>query len=319
MQRIALTLTLLAATVAHAAEPAYPTKPIRFIVPFPPGGGTDIVARMINLRLAERLGQPVVIDNRGGANAIIGTDLAARAPADGYTMLLCLQANMAVNPALYRNLPYDPVRDFAPVIQLNTIALLLAAHPSVPVNSVKDLIQYARSKPGQITFGSSGTGGSSHLAMTLFKSMAKLDLVHIPYKGGGPAVSDLVGGQINVYAGTLISLVQFVRAGRVKALGVTTPKRPASFADIPTIGESLPGYESTAWQGIVVPTGTPAKVVQRLNREINDILKMPEVRERLAADGADVVGGSVQAFGQLIQSETAKYARLIQETGVKAE
>ena len=316
-------LALLATACAALASPAalaqkFPDKPIRFIVPFPPGGGTDIVARMLNQRLSERLGQQVIIDNRGGANAIIGTDLAAKAPADGYTMLLCLQANMAVNPSLYRNLPYDPMRDFSPVIQLNHIALLLAAHPSVQAGNVKALIQLARNKPGQI-FASSGTGGSSHLAMQLLTSMAMVEMVHVPYKGGGPAVTDLVGGQVNLYAGTLISLVPFVKGGRIKALGVTTPKRLNSFPDIPTIGESLPGYESTAWQGIVVPNGTSQAIIQRLNREINDILKTPEVRDRLATDGADAAGGTPEAFGRFIESETAKYAKLIKETGVKAE
>ena len=305
------------ASVAQTAQAQYPTKPIRFIVPFPPGGGTDIVARTINLRLSERLGQTVLIDNRGGANAIIGTDLAAKAPADGYTMLICLQANMVVNPLLYRDLPYDPSRDFAPVLQLTTIAQMLTVHPGLPVKSVTELIQFARSQPGKLTYGSSGTGGSSHLATVLFNTMTQLNMVHVPYKGGGPAVNDLVGGQINVYAGTVLSLVPFVKAGRVRALGVTTEKRLAAFPDLPAIAETLPGYEAGVWQGLVVPKGTPDAIVQRLNREINAILKMPDIQERLTAGGAEPIGGSAAAFSRWIKKDTAKVAKLIKDAGIK--
>lgn len=305
------------ASVAQTAQAQYPTKPIRFIVPFPPGGGTDIVARTINLRLSERLGQTVIIDNRGGANAIIGTDLAAKAPADGYTMLICLQANMVVNPLLYRDLPYDPSRDFAPVLQLTTIAQMLTVHPGLPVKSVTELIQFARSQPGKLTYGSSGTGGSSHLATVLFNTMTQLNMVHVPYKGGGPAVNDLVGGQINVYAGTVLSLVPFVKAGRVRALGVTTEKRLAAFPDLPAIAETLPGYEAGVWQGLVVPKGTPDAIVQRLNREINAILKMPDIQERLTAGGAEPIGGSAAAFSRWIKKDTAKVAKLIKDAGIK--
>ncbi len=315
----AAALTLITPLPATAADTPYPTKPIRLIVPFPPGGGTDIVARLLSTRLSDRLGQQVVVDNRGGANAIIGTDLAAKSPADGYTLLLCLQANMAVNPGLYRKLPYDPARDFAPVIQLNAIALLLSAHPGVQASNVKDLIQLARNKPGQITFGSSGTGSSSHLAMELLKSMTKVDMAHVPYKGGGPAVNDLVGGQINVYSGTLISLVQFVKAGRIRALAVTNAKRLSAFPDIPTIAETVAGYESSAWQGIVVPKATPAAIVTKLNQAFARVLQIPEIRDRLANEGADAVGGTPEEFGRFMQAETAKYAKLIREAGVKAE
>ena len=316
---LAIALAFASPQKAHAATTPYPTKPIRLIVPFPPGGGTDIVARLLSTRLADRLGQQVVVDNRGGANAIIGTDLAAKSPADGYTLLLCLQANMAVNPGLYRKLPYDPIRDFAPVIQLNAIALLLSAHPSVQASSVKELIQLARSKPGQLTFGSSGTGSSSHLAMELLKNMAAVNLAHVPYKGGGPAVNDLVGGQINVYSGTLISLVQFVKAGRIRALAVTNAKRLSAFPDIPTIAETITGYESSAWQGIVVPKATPVAIVTQLNQAFTRVLQLPDIRDRLANEGADAVGGTPEEFGRFIQIETAKYAKLIREAEVKAE
>ncbi|OGA42998.1 MAG: hypothetical protein A3G24_25230 [Betaproteobacteria bacterium RIFCSPLOWO2_12_FULL_62_13] len=309
------------ASVAGAQPPApgYPTRPIRFIVPFPPGGGTDIVARLIGQRLSERLGQQVVIDNRGGANAIIGTELGAKAPPDGYTILMSLQASLAVNPSLYRNLPYDSLRDFAPVIQLTSIPLLLAAHPSLPANSVKELVQLARAKPGQITFASSGTGGSSHLAMELFKIMAKVDMVHVPYKGGGPAINDLLGGQVQTYSGTAISVVPYVKAGRLKALGVTTARRLPVLPDVPAVGETIVGYESVVWQGVVVPKATPLAIVNRLNREIAGTLQLAEVKERLTGTGATVMGGTPAEFGALINSEIAKYAKLIKETGVRPD
>ena len=318
---------ILAASIAASivtgtaiAQPAdYPAKPIRFIVPFPPGGGTDLVARLLSQKLTERFGQQVVVDNRGGANAIIGTDLAAKSAPDGYTMVIALPASVAVNPSLYRNLPYDPVRDFAPVIQLNSIVLLLAAHPSLPVNSVSELVQLAKEKPGQITFGSSGTGGSSHLAMELFKIMTKIDMTHVPYKGGGPALNDLLAGQINIYSGTAISLMPFVKAGRLKAFGVASAKRLRSLPDIPAIAETIPGYASDSWQGVLMPKGTPSAIVELLNREIAKIIRSPEVIERLASQGAEPVAGSPAEFGAYIKAEIAKYSRLIKAAGIKPD
>lgn len=308
-----------AARAADAAAPGYPARPIRFIIPFPPGGGTDIVGRLLGHKLSERLGQQIVIDNRGGANAIIGTALAAKAPADGYTLLMALPASVAVNAALYRNLPYDAVRDFAPVVQLTSILQLLAAHPSFPASSVQELIQLARARPGRITFASSGTGGSSHLAMELFKIMAKVEMVHVPYKGGGPAVNDLIAGQVEVYPGTMISILPFVKAGRLRALAVTSARRFPGLPETPAIGEVLPGYESTTWQGVLVPKGTPATVVNRLNREIVAILRLPDIRERLAGDGALPVGGTPADLEALINADIVKYAKLIKEAGIRAE
>lgn len=297
----------------------YPSKPVRFIVPFPPGGGTDIVARLFGRKLVENIGQQIIIDNRGGANAIIGTDLAAKAAPDGYTILLVLPASVAVNPSLYRNLPYDPARDFAPVIQLNSIPQLLAAHPSLPANSVRDLIQLAKSKPGQITFASSGTGGSSHLAMELLKIMAKVDMVHVPYKGGGPAMNDLLGGQVQLYTGTVIGSLPFVKAGKLKALGLTSPRRSAALPGVPTIAETVPGYEANTWQGIVVPKATPAPIIARLNREFARILEQPDVRERFAADATEPIGGTPAEFDAVIKADAAKYAKLLKEAGIKPE
>jgi tripartite-type tricarboxylate transporter receptor subunit TctC len=302
-----------------AAPGTYPSKPIRFIVPYPPGGGTDIVGRMLAYKLSEQMGQQVVVDNRGGANGIIGTELATKAAPDGYTMLIAIAAGLAVNPSLYRNLHYDPQRDFAPVIQLNLIALVLAVHPSLPAKNVADLLQLAKAKPGQMTYASSGTGGSSHLAMALMTKMAKVDMVHVPYKGGGPATNDLLAGQVNVYCGTVLGTLPFVKTGQLRALGVTTPKRLASLPDVPAIGETIQGYESSSWQGIVMPKATPAAIVNRMNAEIGKILRQPEISAKLAADGAEVVGGTPAQFGAFINSETAKYAKLIREAGIRVE
>jgi tripartite-type tricarboxylate transporter receptor subunit TctC len=326
----AIMLGLLAAGLAQvgvshaqrsvsAAPSLYPSKPIRFIVPFPPGGGTDTVGRMLAQRLTERLGQQVIVDNRGGANAIIGTEIAAKAPPDGYTLLFSLQANLAVNPSLYRALPYDPERDFSPVIQINTIALMLAAHPGLPAKNISELVRLAKSKPGQITYASSGIGGSSHLAMELLRKAARIELVHVPFKGGGPALTALLGGQVNLYSGPVLVSQPHVKAGRLKALGVTTPKRLASFPDVPAISETIPGYESIVWQGIVVPKRTPTAIVNRLNTEVNKILREPAIRDKFAASGADVVGGTQAAFAVFIKEETAKYAKLIKDAGIRAE
>ena len=306
-------------TESGALSASYPARPIRLIVPYPPGGGMDIVGRMLAQKLSENMRQQFVVDNRGGANAIIGTDLAAKAAPDGYTMLLALPASLAVNPFFYRNVPYDPVRDFAPVIQLNVIALLLASHPSLPAKNVAELLQLAKAKPGQLAYSSSGTGGSSHLAIELLKSMAKVDLVHIPYKGAGLALNDVVGGQVPIYAGTVLGGLPFVKAGRLRALGVTTRKRLASLPEVPAIGESVPGYESTTWQGVVMPKGTPAAIIDRLNAEIGKILRQPEVSDKLTAEGAEVVGGSPAEFGAFIKAEMAKYSKLIKERGIRAD
>lgn len=294
----------------------YPARPIRFIVPYPPGGGTDTVARLVAQLLTERLGQQVVIDNRGGANAIIGTDLGAKAPADGYTLVFCLPASVAVNPSLYSDLPYQPERDFAPVIQINVIALLLVAHPSLPANNVRELIALAKARPGQLNFASSGNGSAAHLAMALFKTMAKVDMVHVPYKGGGPAMNDIIGGQVQLMSGPVIAALPHVKSGRVKAIAVTTAGRAKGLPNVPAIGESVPGYESSIWHGVLAPKGTPAAIVRRLNREIDGILQIPEVREHLANQGAEPVGGTPDQFAVLIKSDTAKYAKLLKETGI---
>lgn len=294
----------------------YPSRPIRFIVPFPPGGGTDTVARLIAQPLGERLKQQIVIDNRGGANAIIGTDLGSKAPADGYTMVFCLPASVSVNPALYKQLPYDPARDFTPVIQLNTIALLLVTANNLPVKNIAELIALAKAKPGQLNYASSGNGSAAHLAMELFNSMAGLKMVHVPYKGGGPALTDIVSGQMHMMSGPMIAAMPHVKSGRVRALAVTTAKRTRGLPDVPSISETLRGYDSSIWHGVLVPKGVTAAIVRQLNRGIGAVLELPEVSERMATQGAEPVGGSPDAFGVLIKAETVKYSKLLKDIGL---
>lgn len=297
----------------------FPTKPVRLIVPFPPGGGTDIVGRLVAQKLSERLGHNVVIDNRGGANAIIGTELAARSPADGYTLLFAIPANLAVNPGLYRNLPYQPLRDFTPVIQLNVFALLLVAHPSLSVASVPALLDRARGQAGKINFSSSGTGSAAHLSMELLQARTGVKMTHVPYKGGGPALNDLIAGHVDVMSGTLMSTLPAVRAGRLKALAVTTRARSTILPDVPALSEHVPGYDMSNWQGIVVPSGTPRAVVERLNAEIASLLASGEVRSRFADQGADHVGGSAGDFGAVIKADIEKYDALIKRVGIGAQ
>ena len=312
-------LMLFAAMEAHAQPQPYPTRPIRLIVPYPPGGGTDIVSRPIAQKLTEAFGQQVVVDNRGGANAIIGTELAAKASPDGYTLLFALPANIAVNPNLYRDLPYNPIRDFAPIAQINTFAMLLVSHPSLPVNSVADLIQFARSRPGKLNFASSGEGSGPHLSMELFKAMAKIDITHVPYKGGGPAANDLVGGQVQLMTGTLMSTLPLVKANRLKALGVTSSRRSQVAPDIPAIGETVSGYDFSNWHGILAPSGTPLPIIDRLNTEIRKITSSRDVRDRLASMGAEPVSGTPDDFTNLIKSEIVKYQKLLIAAGVRRE
>ena len=309
-------MAFAAIAVPAAAADAYPSRPIRFIVPFPPGGGTDTVARLIAQPLAERLGQQVVVDNRGGANAIIGTDLGAKAPADGYTMVFCLPASVSVNQTLYRDLPYDPARDFTPVIQLNTIALMLVGANKLPVKSVAELVAHAKARPGQLNFASSGNGSAGHLAVEMFNIATGIRMVHVPYKGGGPALSDTIAGQIDMMAGPMVSAVQHVKAGRVRGLALLTPKRVRGLPDVEAVGETLPGFDASIWHGVLVPRGTPAAVVRRLNSEINALLREPGIADRMAGRGAEAVGGTPEQFAALIKSDTAKYAKLLKAVGM---
>lgn len=294
----------------------YPNRPIRFVVPFPPGGGTDTVARLIAGPLSERLKQQIVVDNRGGANAIIGTDIGAKSPADGYTLVFCLPASVSVNQTLYRNLPYDPARDFAPVIQLNTIALMLVTSNKLPVKNVAGLIAHAKANPGQLNFASSGNGSAGHLAVELFNMTTGIRMVHVPYKGGGPALTDTIAGQMHMTAGPMVSAIQHVKAGRVRGLALLTPQRVRGLPDVEAMGETLPGFDASIWHGVLVPRGTPAAIVQRLNSEISGLLQDRNIADRMAGSGAEVVGGTPKQFEALIRSDTAKYAKLLKAVGM---
>ena len=311
---------LLLLAVAVLALPAqaqnYPNRPIRFVVPFPPGGGTDTVARLIAQPLGERLKQQIIIDNRSGANAIIGTDIGAKAPPDGYTWVYCLPASVSVNPTLYRNLPYDPARDFSPVIQLNTIALLLTVSNSLPAKNVAELVALAKARPGALNYASSGNGGAAHLAMALFNVRAGLNMVHVPYKGGAPAMTDLISGQVQIMAGPMIAAMPHVKSGRVRALAVMSQKRVPGMPDLPTAGETVKGYESSIWHGVLMPKGVPPAILRQVNREINDLLKQPDVRERMAGQGAETVGGSPEEFAAWIKADTDKYSKLLKQIGL---
>ena len=302
----------------HAAD-AYPTRPIRLIVAYPPGGGTDIVGRMMAQKLPETLGQNVVIDNRGGATGTIGTDLAAHANPDGYTLLMGNVAPNAINVSLFKKLPYDPVGDFAPVSLVAITPNILAVNPGVPVKSVNDLIALAKAKPGTLNFPSSGVGSSSHLAGELFKILAKVDMVHVPYKGGGPALVDTISGQMQIMFATMPAAMPHVKSGKVRPVAVTTEKRSQAMPELPTISETIKGYEAATWYGMLAPAGTPRALVSRLHEAVVKTLAAPDMRERLGAQGFEPVGNTPAEFAAYIKSEIAKWGRVIREAGIKPE
>jgi tripartite-type tricarboxylate transporter receptor subunit TctC len=311
-------LLALAASAPAIAQQAYPNRPIRFIVPYPPGGPTDIIGRTVNDRLAKRLGQPVIIDNRGGAATVIGAEIAMRAPPDGYTLLLGTVTTLAVNPALKSKLSYSPQRDFAPVSMLATQPYLLVCHPAVAATSVSQLVALAKSRPGKMNFASAGIGAGAHLAGELLKHMAKIDVIHVPYKGSGPAMADLMSGQVSYMFGGISALQPHVQSGKLRALGVSTDKRSAALPEVPTIAESgLPGYQTNTWNSMVVPRGTPAAIVQRLNSEVVAILNEPDVRERMKQQGIDPAPGTPAELAAYIKTEMARFDQLIGAIGLK--
>ncbi|OGA50699.1 MAG: hypothetical protein A3G24_23770 [Betaproteobacteria bacterium RIFCSPLOWO2_12_FULL_62_13] len=311
-----------AAASAQAAPkaPAYPTKPIRLVVPFPPGGTTDIQGRMLAEKLAQRFGQPVVTDNRGGAQGIIGMEIVARAPADGYTIVIAVVGPWAVHPHLYSKLPYDPVKDFAPIIHVATTPGVLVIHPSLPAKTVKDLIALVRQKPGELNYGSAGVGGFFHISAELFAFMTKIKLTHVPYKGPAAALTDLMAGRIHVMFNSMIVTIPHIKSGKVRALATTGGKREAALPDLPTVAEAgVPGYESSTWTAMGVPARTPRAIIERLNKELNAVLQMPDIKERFAAGGSTTTGGKPEEFRDYLKSELAKFGKLIKEAGIKAE
>jgi tripartite-type tricarboxylate transporter receptor subunit TctC len=297
----------------------YPSRPIRLIVPFPPGGSNDIVARMVATQLGERLGQQVVVDNRGGAGGVLGSDLAAKSPPDGYTLLL-ISVAYAFGPALYKNLPYDPERAFAPVGILGSGAAALTVHPSLPVNTVQELIALAKAKPGTLNYASAGVGSLQHLACALFMIQAGIDVVHVPYKGGGPAMADVIAGQAQIVMPSLIQVVPHIKSGRLRVLGTSGTRRSAVLPDVPTISESgVPGYEAHNWWGILAPAGTPAPVVEKLHKDLTSVLSSRETEKRFETEGAEVVRMTPAEFGRFISAELVKWSRVAREVGIKAE
>ncbi len=319
LRALATAACLLLTAHGSAADQAFPAKPVRIIVPFAAGGPTDIVARTVGQQLTFAFGQPVVVDNRPGAGGVVGADLAAKSPGDGYTLLLCSTGAMAINPGLLSSMPYDPVRDLAPITLVVTIPYLLLVNPSFPAQSVRELLALARSKPGQLNYGSAGTGTTSHLAMELFRSLAGIKVTHVPYKGSAPAATDLVGGQLQLLFDAPPSSLPFVRSGRLRALGISTLRRTPLLPDIPTIDEAgVPGYEVLTWSGICAPAGTPKTIIARLNQAIVQGVTRRETRERFAALGADVVANSPDEYRKFILAELAKWSRVIKESGAAA-
>ena len=312
-----LILALLFCTSAFGQ--AFPSKPIRIIVPFPPGGGTDVVARTVAPKMQELLGQPVIVENRAGAGGNIGTEFVAKSPADGYTLLVASAAT-AINHTLTKNVPWQATKDFAPVVLLVLNQSLLVVHPSVPAANVRELIALANAKPGQVTYASYGNGSSAHLIAELFKLMAGVNLLHIPYKGAAPAVNDLLGGQVNVLFSDVAAILPHVRADKVRALAIGSEKRFAGLPDVPTVAESgVPGFVGGGFLGLVAPAGTPAEAVNALNAAVLKSLATPEVAERLNALASPPAGGTPESFGKLIASEVDKWARVIRDAKVTAD
>ena len=302
-----------------SAAEAYPARPVRFIVPFPPGGGNDIVGRIVAVKLAEGLGQQVVVDNRGGAGGTIGTDITAKAPPDGYTLLVN-NISLAVNHTLYRKLPYDTLRDLAPVSLVGRQPNILVVHPGVPVKSVRELIELARAKPAQLNYGSGGNGTASHLATEMLKLMTKTDLLHVPYKGLGPALTDLMGGRLDLIISTMASALPHTKSGKLRPLAVTTARRSSFFPQVPTMDEAgVRGYEFSTWYGLLVPAGTPHTIIERLNRETRSAIASALVKEQFAAQGLEPAASTAHEFGEYLKSEVAKWGRVIKASGATPE
>jgi len=309
----------LALAAGAAAGQGYPNKPIRFVVPYPPGGGTDVVARILTEPLAAELGQPIIIDNRGGAAGNVGTDIAAKSPADGYTVLFTLSSH-TINPRLYDKLPFDVEKDFAPVSLAAMIPQILVVNPGVPASNVKELIALAKAQPGKLNYASVGTGSPGHIAGELFKLRTGVDIVHVPYKGGGPAVTDTIGGQVQLLFVSMPAAWQFVKAGRLKAIAVTSAKRSATAPDVPTFVESgVPDFVVDSWYGALVPAKVPPAAVARLNAAFVKVLDLPQVKERLMAQGAEAAASTPAEFDRVIRDELAKWEYVIRAANIKPE
>ena len=304
---------------ARAAE--YPDKPIRLVVPFPAGGATDLMARTLGQKLAERLGQAVVIDNRAGAGGGIGAEAVASASPDGYTLLFATMGSLTINPSLYRNLRYDPVKSFEPITLTHTTSNLLVVHPDVPARSVAELIELARKKPGELSFASAGNGTTSHLSGELFKSLAKVDLTHVPYKGSAPAMTDFLGGRTSMMFDTTSNFIEYVKTGKLRPLGLTGRKRSPTMPTVPTISETagMGDYELSLWLGVLAPAGTPKDIVARLHREIGATMSAPDMVRQMGEAGIEIRLGSPKEFAALIRSDTARWAEIVRRAGIRLD
>jgi tripartite-type tricarboxylate transporter receptor subunit TctC len=320
MEQIRALVSVALACFALAAQAQdYPVRPVRVVVPFSAGGPNDIIARLVAQKLSEALGQQFVVDNRPGAGGNLGTDSVAKAPPDGYTLLSAGPGSLIMNPLLNK-VPYDTARDFAPVSLMATAPNVLVVHPSVPATSVKELIELAHAQPGRLNYASAGTGSSAHFAVALFAAMARVELAHVPYRGTGPGINDLVGGQVQLAIFGIPPVLPHVKAGRLRALGVTGKRRSSELPEVPTIDEAgVPGYEMNPWYGLLAPAGTPRAIVARLGSEVSKIVRAAEMREKLAAQGAEPAGGTPEDYAGVIQSDTAMWTRVIRETGIKVD
>jgi tripartite-type tricarboxylate transporter receptor subunit TctC len=317
--KLFITAAYVFATIAAAAAQSYPSKPVRVIIPAAPGGGVDTIARAVGQKLAESLGQPFVADNRPGAGTMIGSELTAKSPPDGYTLLFMTNSH-AINAVLQKNLKYDPIKDFAEVSLLAISPYLLVVHPSVPAKSVRELIDLARKRPGEIYFASAGTNSATHLAGELFAYMAKVKLVHVPYKGGTPAVIDLVGGHVQLMFNNLISVMALAKQGRLRALAITSTQRSKLLPELPTVAEAgVPGYESASWYGVLLPAGTPKPIVDTLSREMVKAIKSPDIAAKLSGEGAQVIGSSPEEFAAYMRRDIERWRKLVPAIGLKVE
>lgn len=320
LQRVASALAALALFAATPlfAQP-YPSKPVRIIVPYAPGGPYDEVARVISQRLTEMWGQTVIVESRAGAGGNIGADFVAKSPPDGYTLLLGNAGPITINPSLYRKLPYDPQRDLAPVTQLIAASMTLVVHPSLPAKNVKDLIALARAKPGAVNYASAGVGNLQHLTMELLQSLTKTRMNHVPYKGAAPAFVDLIGGQVEVMFANIVGAMQHVKSGRVRAIAVSSAKRAAMLPDVPALAETVPEIDVTTWSGLFVAAGTPREIVTKVNGDVGRVLERPDIRDRFASQGASTVPGPPEALAQLVRREAVLYAKVIKSAGIQQE
>jgi tripartite-type tricarboxylate transporter receptor subunit TctC len=319
IETLLLAVTLGVLSVCASAQTPYPTRPLRVIVPYPPGGGNDIIGRIAAEELTKRLGQQAVVDNRPGGSTVIGAELVSKAPPDGYTLLVTSHTTFAFLPNLRSKLPYDPIRDFEPISLMATQSFVLVTHPSLPARTVKDVIALARAQPGQLTFASSGVGTGTHFSGEQLKVLAGIDIRHIPYKGGGPALNDLVAGHVSMGFGSIASTQPFVKQGKLRLIAITAAKRSAAAPDVPTIGETVKGYEMTPWNAMFAPKGTPRAIVERLNRETVAGIRSPEASRRLALLGYDAAASSPEELAAHVKSELARYAKLIKAIGFREE